>query len=88
MKSSVAIALIIAGVVLIAIPPLSDAWVTLRVTQLMANRYTSVELSNARMEDAYRIGCMILGAAMIGVAVIASRGQSTEKQSLQVATNV
>jgi hypothetical protein len=71
MKTAVVITLIISGVVVVAIPPLSDAWRTLMMTRLMEHGVRSVNMEG-RLEDIYRIGCWSLGAAMIGVGFAAS----------------
>jgi len=71
MKIAVAITLIVAGVVVVAIPPLSDAWRTLMVTRLMEQGATSVNLEG-RLEGLYRCGCWLLGTVMIVVGVGAS----------------
>jgi hypothetical protein len=71
MKTAVAVTLIIAGVVVVAIPPLSDAWRALLLTRLMEHGATSVNMEG-RLEDLYRFGCWLLGAAMITVGVVSS----------------
>ena len=71
MKTAVAVTLIIAGVVVVAIPPLSDAWRAHILSRLLEHGATSVNLEG-RMEDLYRFGCWLLGTAMIGIGVIAS----------------
>jgi hypothetical protein len=71
MRTAVAITLIIAGVVMVAIPPLSDGWRALLMTRLMEHGATSVNLEG-RLEDLYRFGCWLLGAAMIGVGIFAA----------------
>jgi hypothetical protein len=71
MKTAVAVTLIVAGAVVVAIPPLSDAWRTLMVTRLMEHGATSVNLEG-RLEDLYRCGCWLLGAVMIAVGAGAS----------------
>ena len=74
MKSTVAITLIIGGIFVVALPPLSDAWHASMIAHVMQannNPNQSVSLPGV-MEDAYRFGCWLLGAMMILVAVIAS----------------
>ena len=71
MKTAVAITLIIAGVVIVAIPPLSDAWNTLMVTRLLEHGAGSVNLAG-RLEDTYRLGCWLLGAGMIATGSLFS----------------
>lgn len=77
MKTAIAITLIIAGVVVVAIPPLSDAWRTLMLTRLMEAGATSINIEG-RIGDLYRIGCWLLGAVMIGVGVATSFMPSPE----------
>ncbi|HZL35621.1 MAG TPA: hypothetical protein VFC78_09955 [Tepidisphaeraceae bacterium] len=74
MKPAVAIVLIIGGIVLVALPPLSDAWhasMIMRVMEASHNQNQSVMLPGT-MEDAYRFGCWLVGALMVLVAVVAS----------------
>ena len=86
MKTAVAVTLIIAGVVVVAIPPLSDAWRTLMLTRLMEQGATSVNLEG-RLEDPYRFGCWLLGAVMIGVGVVASFKPSSELRASRLAAS-
>jgi hypothetical protein len=86
MKTAVAVTLIIAGVVVVAIPPLSDAWRTLMLTRLMEHGATSVNMEG-RLEDLYRFGCWLLGVIMIGVGVIASFKPSSEFRSSTLAVS-
>ena len=73
MKPVVAIALIVCGVFVVALPPLSDAWHASMSVRLLQNLppNTNVNVSG-NMEDAYRFGCWLLGAAMILIAIAAS----------------
>jgi hypothetical protein len=77
MKCSVAVALILGGVLVVALPPLSDAWRTFVFARLLEHGANSIEI-DGRMEDTYRIGCWLLGAAMISVAVIGSLAPASE----------
>ena len=65
MKTAVAITLIICGVALVALPPLSDAWQTLLVARLLEHGMNNVDLDGGRMEEPYRFGCWLAGIAMI-----------------------
>ena len=57
MKAAVAITLIIAGVVVVAIPPLSDAWRTLMLTRLLeGGARQQREAQNQRGDDIKRDG--------------------------------
>jgi len=87
MKTAVAITLIIAGVIVVAIPPLSDSWRTLMLTRLMEQGATSVNMEG-RLEDLYRFGCWLLGAIMIGIGVFGSFTRSTVAHSPTLATHV
>jgi hypothetical protein len=71
MKPVVAVILIIGGVIIVALPPLSDAWRTLMSTRVLEHGAHSAFLQGS-MENEYCFGCWVLGAAMIGVAIIAS----------------
>ena len=84
MRTAVAVTLIIAGVVVVAIPPLSDAWHTLLVTRLIERGATSVDLVG-RLSELYRFGCWLLGAVMIGVGVLASSRPSVEPRASPLA---
>ena len=86
MKTAVAVTLIIAGVVLVAIPPLSDAWRTLMLTRLIEQGARSINMEG-RLEGLYRFGCFVLGAFMIGVGVVASFKPSTELRSPTLAVS-
>ena len=58
MKTAVAITLIIAGVVIVAIPPLSDAWNTLMVTRLLDTaRAPSTWQAASKTPTALAVGC-------------------------------
>ena len=67
MKTAVVITLIVAGAVLVAIPPLSDAWGAYLMTRVMEHRNGGEVTMGGRLGDWYRFGCWLLGAAMIGV---------------------
>ncbi|MGC4031715.1 MAG: hypothetical protein QM754_08275 [Tepidisphaeraceae bacterium] len=82
MKTAVAVVLIVCGVVLVAIPPLSDAWRTLMVTRLLEGGAGQVNLTG-ELSEVYRIGCFALGAAMIGIGVIGSLGPVFRPKSLR-----
>jgi hypothetical protein len=82
MKSAVAITLIIAGVVVVAMPPLSDAWRTLMFTRLMEHGASSVDMQG-QMDDLYRIGCWAFGAAMIAIGIMGSFAPMFESRSSQ-----
>jgi len=71
MKTAVLITLIIGGIVVIALPPLSDAWRALLLTRMLEHGATSVNIEG-EMPDLYRAGCMVVGAAMVLIAVVAS----------------
>jgi hypothetical protein len=71
MRIEIVITFIVGGVIVVALPPLSDAWRAFMVTRLLERGSNSVMLEG-RMEDIYRFGCWALGALMIGVAVIGS----------------
>jgi hypothetical protein len=73
MKIEIAITLIICGTILIAVPPASDYLQRDQVAKVMIEKpeATSVMVGEAMSEE-YRLGCWFTGAAMIGVAVIAS----------------
>lgn len=73
MKSGVAIALIIGGVVLIAMPPLSDVWQTSMIAWVMQSKHDNMSVAlPGEMDGIYRFACWLMGAAMIGIAVVAS----------------
>ena len=77
MKTAVAITLIISGVALVAMPPLSDAWQTLLVARLLEHGMNNVNLNGGRMEEPYRLGCWLAGIAMIIAGALPSvRGSS------------
>jgi hypothetical protein len=76
MKPIVAVTLIIGGIFVVALPPLADAWRTWMFTRLMEHGAHSV-IIEGDMPNLYRFGCWLLGAAMIAVAVIASRAPSS-----------
>jgi hypothetical protein len=84
MKSTVAITLILAGVFVVALPPLSDAWLALMVTQLLEHGYNNVTL-NCQMGDLYRIGCVCLGALMILAGLRASVARVWETPAARMA---
>jgi len=73
MKIEIALALIICGTILIAVPPASDYLHNQQVVQVMVGKpeATSVVIGE-NMSQEYRLGCWFVGAAMIGVAVLAS----------------
>jgi hypothetical protein len=89
MKASIAVALIIAGAFVVALPPLADAWHSYMLMRLMehANGPSSVNLAGA-MPDLYRAGCWLLGAGMIGVAVIASATSAAMASHRELASGV
>jgi len=70
MKSAVAITLILSGVFIVALPPLSDAWLGHLYAGMLASGANSVNI-DVGMPDLYRIGCFMLGAAMIFVGLAA-----------------
>ncbi len=67
MRSAVAVTLIIAGAILIAIPPLSDYLMQLNVVSLLRDG-GHVNLTG-QMSDVYRFGCWLTGSLMIGIAI-------------------
>ena len=71
MKTAVAIVLIVAGVFLIALPPISDYLWRADVVRLMEKGSTNVVLSG-RMQTPYPAFCYMAGVAMIAVAVVSS----------------
>jgi hypothetical protein len=69
MKPAVAIALIVAGVGLVALPPLSDTLWRADAIRLMAQRgFNSVDVAG-QMDTPYRFGCYLAGVFAIGIAV-------------------
>ena len=69
MKPAVAIALIAAGVVLVAIPPLSDTLWRADAIRLMTQRgFNSVNVGG-QMDAPYKFGCFLAGVFVIGIAV-------------------
>lgn len=82
MKPTVAIALIVTGGVIVLVPPLSDYLFLVRVTELMKQPGVNGVSVDLKMGDLYRIGCWFLGAGMVLMAVLGSRGtraSATEK---------
>jgi hypothetical protein len=74
MKSPVAIALIIVGGILILGPAISDHLARNQVVKIMTSTdMTSVNLKPAPMSPFYRGGCIVVGFAMVLVAISRSR---------------
>jgi hypothetical protein len=73
MKSAVAITLILGGIFVVALPPLSDAWHFYMFNKMLERQasFPSITLP-AAMDDTYRFGCWIMGVLMILIAVAAS----------------
>ncbi len=77
MKKEFAIALLVCGTALVALPAISDYMHARLVVALMRDGgVTSVNLAG-RMEELYRLGCYLAGIVMVVVAVAgASNGAS------------
>ena len=72
MKSTVAIALIVSGVILVALPPISDYfWRADAIRSVQITGMSNLTL-DGKMEQGYRLGCFLAGVAAIGVAVRSS----------------
>jgi hypothetical protein len=79
MKPSFAIALLVCGVVLICVPPISD-YVhdnqILQAQQTIANSPSGAPNVHLNpISDIYRVGCFFVGAVMVVIAIIGSPGQ-------------
>jgi hypothetical protein len=75
MKPVVAIALIVTGLVLFAIPPIADwLWRADSVRLLQQPGIHNVMLEG-RMETGYKFGCMLAGFLCLGFAIRYSIGQ-------------
>jgi hypothetical protein len=72
MKTAVTVSLIICGTSVVAIPPTYDFLRTLVVARLLEHPGISSVMLGGEMGDLYRIGCWVLGAAMIAIGVKAS----------------
>ena len=86
MKTAVAIALIVAGVVVVAIPPLSDAWRASLIARVMEHREGMVSMEG-QLGDLYRAACWLLGAAMIGVGIVTSFIRASDTRSSGVSAS-
>jgi hypothetical protein len=78
-KTAVAVTLITACVVVVAIPPLPDAWRTHVLARLMGRGATSVNLEG-QLGELYRLGCWLLGA-MVGLGTVASSKRTSESRA-------
>lgn len=72
MKSAVAITLILGGIFVVALPPLSDAWLNYTLTHGVWSQTGATNITLTSMADPYRFGCWLIGVVMILVAVVAS----------------
>jgi len=77
MKSSVAVALIISGTLLILAPYVSNAYGTSQVAIIMAQLHKDASI-NGNMPGWYDGACFVAGIAMILVAVFASLRRAAE----------
>lgn len=76
MKPAVAIALIAAGLFLIALPTISDyLWRAHSVRLLENPGISSVNLSG-EMEPLYKFGCFVVGVVCLGIAIRYSIGRA------------
>ncbi|MGN6368900.1 MAG: hypothetical protein ACTHN5_11630 [Phycisphaerae bacterium] len=80
MKSSIAITLIVAGAAVVALPVVSTAWRVYLQTQAITHG-ASLAPWEGEIGDLYRIGCWLLGAAMIGVGVVSSFAPAMQARS-------
>ncbi len=72
MKSSVAITLILCGVLVVAIPALSHAWDGLMLAVTLPHIMPNGSMNVGSIPDLYGAACWTLGTVMIGVAVVGS----------------
>ena len=84
MKTSIAITLIVTGVLLVMTPALSDYWYQRNVVALLSQPAVNRVTLEGKMEDTYRLGCWFTGSAMVGVAVLCSisRKRGVPEESL------
>jgi hypothetical protein len=73
MKASIAITLIIMGSFLIAAPILADYLQRAQVVELLRGAGAERVSLGAELSEAYRFGCWMVGALMVGAAIFASR---------------
>ena len=83
MRTPVVITLIIAGAFVIALPPLSDAWRTMMLTQALTHGANFAPWEGL-MDGPYRFGCWLLGAVMIGIAITASLAAPSKEAALRL----
>jgi hypothetical protein len=85
MKTEIAIALIVCGTILIAVPPASDYLMREQVTRIITQKpeASNVYLGND-MSQEYRLGCWFVGAAMVAVSVIASLGAARRRSPVEL----
>jgi hypothetical protein len=69
MKPAVAFALIVGGVILIALPPVSDHEWRADLAKLLERGSLQVNLQG-QMEAPYRFGCYVAGVLMIAAAAV------------------
>jgi hypothetical protein len=72
MKSSVAIALIIMGVLVIITPPVSNYLHSREVAKLLAQEGPNSVSLGGGMSETYSFGCWTAGLLMVGLAVFGS----------------
>lgn len=72
MKPSVAITLILCGVLVVAIPALSHAWDALMVSVTLPRIMPNGSMNIGALSDSYVVASWSLGALMIGVAIVSS----------------
>ena len=82
MKTAIAVTLIICGVVVIAIPALWHAWDSLMVSVTLTHMtMPGSSVSFPEVPQLYQCACWGLGAAMIGVSIVASIVRAGSEQS-------
>ena len=72
MKPSVAIALIIVGGILVALPPISDCLWRADALRMVEKTGMSSGTLDGKMDGIYRIGCIMAGVGSIATSVIFS----------------
>ncbi len=86
MKTPVAVTLIIAGAFVVALPPLSDALRTMMLTQALTHG-ANLAPWDGLMDTPYRLGCWLLGAVMIGIAIKAGLGAPSKQDELRLSAS-
>jgi hypothetical protein len=75
MKPVIAIALIVAGLVLFAIPPIADSLWRADSVRLLQQPGVHNVILEGQMEAGYKFGCMAAGFICLGFAIRYSIGQ-------------